>query len=193
MAEAAWMWLSGLLGLERDIAEVNAGQMALRAIAIYMLTLAIVRLGSKRFLGKGSAFDIIAGIMIGSVMSRAINGSAPFFPTLAAGAAMIALHWIFAGLAFHTSWFGTLVKGRSVLLVEDGVVQPEGVQRASLSENDLAEALRLQASVTDPSQVHLAYLERDGNISVIPAKRELHVVEVTVHEGVQTVRVEFER
>jgi uncharacterized membrane protein YcaP (DUF421 family) len=172
---------------------VNAGQMALRAITIYVLTLAIVRLGSKRFLGKGSAFDIIAGIMIGSVMSRAINGSAPFFPTLAAGAAMIGLHWIFAGLAFHTSWFGTLVKGRSVLLVEDGVVQPEGMQRASLSENDLAEALRLQASVMEPSKVRLAYLERDGNVSVIPDKRELHVVEVSVHEGVQTVRIEFER
>jgi uncharacterized membrane protein YcaP (DUF421 family) len=193
MSEAAWKSLNGLLGLERDIGDVNAVQMALRAITIYVLTLAIVRLGSKRFLGKGSAFDIIAGIMIGSVMSRAINGSAPFFPTLAAGAAMIGLHWIFAGLAFHTSWFGTLIKGRSVLLVEHGVVQPEGMQRASLSENDLAEALRLQASIMDPSKVRLAYLERDGNISVIPAKQRWQVLEVSVQEGVQSVRIEIER
>ncbi len=193
MVQLVWDSLGALLGLTGEIEDVNALQMALRAVTIYAFTLTIVRLGSKRFLGKATAFDIIVGIMIGSVMSRAINGSAPFFPTLAAGAAMIGLHWIFAGLAFHTSWFGTLVKGNPVLLIRDGEIQQEGMQRANLSENDLAEALRLQANLTDPSKVRLAYLERDGSISVIPAGRELHVLDVSVEEGVQTVRVEFER
>ena len=62
-----------LLGLQRDVANVGALQMALRTIIIYAFTLAIVRLGSKRFLGQASAFDSIIGIMIGSVMSHAIS------------------------------------------------------------------------------------------------------------------------
>ena len=103
--------------------------MALRAVLIYAFTLAIVRLGSKCFLGNGTAFDIILGIMMGSVMSRAINGSAPFFPTLGAGAALIGMHWGLAALAYHTEWFGPLVKGRPVLLIEDGGIRREAMVR----------------------------------------------------------------
>jgi uncharacterized membrane protein YcaP (DUF421 family) len=77
--------------------------MALRTIAIYTFTLAIVRLGSKRFLGQASAFDTIVGIMLGSVMSRAINGSAPFLPTLGAGAVLIGMHWLLALLSFTST------------------------------------------------------------------------------------------
>jgi len=38
--------------------------------------------------------------------------------------------------------------------------------------------------------VKLAYLERNGGISVIPRKPEPRVLEVAVEEGVQTVRIE---
>jgi uncharacterized membrane protein YcaP (DUF421 family) len=108
--------------------------MALRAIIVYVVTLAIVRLGSKRLMGKATAFDVILGIMIGSVMSRGINGSAGLVPTLAGGAVLVALHGLFAVLAYRTSWFGDYVKGRPVLLVEDGRVRPEGMRAASLTE-----------------------------------------------------------
>ena len=189
MAEV-WDWLNASLGLARDVEDVNALQMALRAILIYAFTLLIVRLGSRRFLGKGSAFDIIIGIMIGSVMSRAINGSAPLFPTLFAGATLIAMHWALAALAFHTSWFGRFAKGEPLLLIRDGTVQREAMRRAKLSEKDLAEALRLEASQTDPSDVRLAYLERDGTISVVTRRREPRVLDVSVRDGVQTVRIE---
>ena len=57
-------------------------------------TLAIVRLGSKRFLSKATAFDVIVGIMLGSVMSRAITASASFFPTLLVGGMLFA-RWRF--------------------------------------------------------------------------------------------------
>src|SRR3712207_5169501 len=102
MLQAVGDQLQALLGIGRDVEDVKAGQMALRAIVIHAFTLAIVRFGSKRFLGKGTAFDVIIGIMIGSVMSRAINGSAPFLPTLLGGVVLVGLHWLLAVLAFHT-------------------------------------------------------------------------------------------
>lgn len=179
-----------LLGLDRDVGDVNAWQMALRAIIVYVVTLAVVRLGSKRLMGKATAFDVILGIMIGSVMSRGINGSAGLVPTLAGGAVLVALHGLFAILAHRTSWFGDYVKGSPVLLVEDGRIRPDGMREASLTENDLAEALRLQGLPPDPSGVRLAHLERDGTVSVIPRDGEPRVVEVSVADGVQTVRIE---
>jgi uncharacterized membrane protein YcaP (DUF421 family) len=45
------------------------------------------------------------------------------------------------------------------------------MRRASLTEEDFAEALRLQIHDDDPSKVQAAYMERSGAISVIPRKR----------------------
>jgi uncharacterized membrane protein YcaP (DUF421 family) len=165
--------------------------MALRTIIIYAFTLAIVRLGSKRFLGQASAFDTIVGIMIGSVMSRAINGSAPFVPTLVAGAVFIGMHWLLAVLAFHIHWFGPFVKGNPVLLIKDGQVQEQGMRRGGITRHDLAEALRQQTKENDTALIKLAYLERNGGISIIPFKYQPHVIEVSVEDGVQTVRIEL--
>ncbi len=183
--------LETLFGLGRDAGEIGPGQMALRAILIYAFTLAIVRLGSKRFLGKATAFDVILGIMIGSVMSRGINGSASLVSTLAGGTMLVALHGAFAALAYRTSWFGVYVKGNPVLLVEDGEVLTEGMREAHLSDRDLAEALRLSGMHPDPSRVKQAHLERNGSISVIPMEEGPRVVEISVHEGVQTIRIEM--
>lgn len=190
MLQAVWEQFQTLLGLGRDVAEVSALQMALRTFIIYGFTLAIVRLGSKRFLGKASAFDVIVGIMLGSIMGRAINGSAPFFPTMVAGIVLIGIHWLLAVLAFHIDWFGPFVKGNPLLLIKDGQVQEEGIRRGGISKQDLSQALRQQTKQTDPAKIKLAYLERDGAISIIPFKDEPRVLDVAVRDGAQTVRIE---
>lgn len=178
-----------LLGLGLDVADVGALQMALRTVLIYTATLAIVRVGSKRFLSQATAFDAIVAIMLGSIMSRAINGSAPFLPTLAAGVILVGLHWLIAAIAYSSDWFGTLVKGNAVLLIKDGDVQQKGLRQTSVSAKDLEEALRIESHVTEPESVKLAYLERNGGISVIPRKPEPRVLEISVENGVQTVRI----
>lgn len=163
-------WFRSTFGVGVDAENVGVLQMALRTLVVYIFTLIIVRLGSKRFLGKHSSFDVIVGIMMGSVMSRAINSQAPFVPTLAAGAMMIALHWLLGWIAVHTDWLGPLIKGEPVLLIRDGQLQREGMHKALLTTQDLMEALRLQG-YADPDSVHLAYLERDGTVSVVPYRK----------------------
>lgn len=179
------------LGLGLDVGDVDSVQMALRAIVIYAVMLVLVRMASKRFLSKASAFDVIVAIMLGSIMSRAINGSAPFLPTIVASSALLGLHWLFATLAAHTS-FGTLVKGEPRLLIKDGEIQEDGLREAKLSPNDLKEALRLQAGDPDPSKVKRAYLERNGSISIVPSKTEPKVLDVSVEDGVKNIRIKLE-
>ena len=180
-----------LLGLDLDLGDVDSVQMALRATAVYAIMLVLVRLASKRFLSKASAFDVIVAIMLGSIMSRAINGSAPFLPTVVASAALLGLHWLFASLAAQTS-FGALVKGEPRLLIKDGEVQEDGLREAKLSAKDLKEALRLQAGDPDPSRVKRAYLERNGSVSIVPFKTEPQVLDLSVEDGVKTIRIKLE-
>ena len=171
MAETLWTHLQALLDLSSDPADPDAASMALRTVVVYAFTLVIVRLGSRRLLAKPSAFDVIVAIMVGSIMSRAINGTAPFVPTLVAGAILLFLHWAFAAAAFRAHWISATVKGTRIPLIRDGKVLKDGVRRAQMSEDDLGEALRLQVQHEDVSKVAVAYMERSGEISVIPRSR----------------------
>jgi uncharacterized membrane protein YcaP (DUF421 family) len=110
---------------------------------------------------------------------------------LLAGLVFIGLHWLLSVLAFHVSWFGSIVKGNPVLLIKDGQIQQQGVRETGLSTHDLEQALRLQGSEADPRKVKRAYLERNGSISVIPCETEPRIVDVSVADGVQTVRIEL--
>jgi len=179
-----------IIGLDAE--ELNVGQMAVRAIVVYISALLMVRLGEKRFFGRNTAFDFILGIILGSVVSRAINGSAAFFPTLAAGLTLVLLHWLFSVLSFHSDWFGTFVKGNDRLLAENGAILWDAMRRGHLSEKDLMSSGRTQANVDDLEKVKAARLERSGDISVIKADASPKVLEVDVADGVQTVRIQIE-
>ena len=150
------------------IENVDSGEMVLRAILVYVLALVLVRLGSKRFLSQATAFDVIVAIMLGSVLSRAINGSAPFVPTLLARGALVGVHWSLAVAATRSPFVGSLLKGKPRLLIKDGQVQEKELRRANLSANDVDQALRLHSDQTDPAKIRRAYLERNGRISVTP-------------------------
>ena len=186
-----WETLAALLGVGQDAALLGPGQVALRALVVYGLTLLIVRLGSKRLMGKATAFDVILAIMLGSIMSRAITGSEGLLPTFIAGAVLVGLHWLFGVVALRSDRFGRLVKGEPVRIVEDGKVLDDAMRGSHLTRRDLEEALRLEGIHPDPSRIALAHLERDGTISVVPRDREPHVVDLGVVDGVRTVQIRF--
>ncbi len=163
--------LDTVFGLDRDISDVTILQMAARTVVVFLVTLLLLRVGSRRFLGKASAFDVLVAIVLGSVMSRAINGSAAFLPTLASGFVLVGLHWLFATVAYGTRWFGPLVKGEPILVIRDGRIDQDGARRAHLSRHDLEEAIRLRGHAGGIEGVAEAYLERNGRISIL-AKRD---------------------
>ena len=189
-----------VLGLGADA--LSAWQMAVRAVIVYAAALTMVRLGEKRFLGKSTAFDVILGVILGSVVSRAITGQSPFFPTLAAGFVLVGLHWVLAWAAFRSDWFGRLVKGTPRTLVQDGEIRWDAMRASHVSDDDLRSALRSQGGVEAPEAVKAARLERSGKISVLPRESDPdfeasggdggpRVVEVRVADGVQYVRIEL--
>jgi uncharacterized membrane protein YcaP (DUF421 family) len=185
-----WNHVDAALGLGDD--SLALWQMCLRAAVVYVLAILIVRIGDKRFIGKHTALDVILGIMLGSVLSRAITGNSPFIPTVAAALALVLLHSLMALLAFYWGHFGTWVKGRNRLLVKDGKILWKAMRASQISEGDLMAALRSAGSATEIAHVRSATLERNGQISVLPMEHAPRIVEIAVKEGVQTVRVRLE-
>jgi uncharacterized membrane protein YcaP (DUF421 family) len=132
----------------------------------------MVRLGDKRFLSKKTAFDAILGFILASMLARAVNGSAAFWPTMGGGFVIVGLHRLIAFSSRRWHKFGILVKGTSDLVIRDGKVIESAMRRNDLSEHDLQEDLRFNGQVDDPSQVKVAYVERNGHISVVRKKNE---------------------
>ena len=157
-------WLPDPLGLDRS--ELGIAHMIARGVVVYVVTIVMVRLSKKRFMSRATAFDVVLGIMLGSIVSRAITGNAPFFPALAAAAAVLAVHWLFSAVALRWHGFGHLIKGMPRVVIRDGVVDREQLRRAHMTAHDLEEDLRING-VRDASEVREARLERSGALSIL--------------------------
>jgi uncharacterized membrane protein YcaP (DUF421 family) len=165
-------------------------QMGFRAVLVYISTLVIVRLGKKRLFGKSAAMDVVLGVILGSVVSRSINGGATLLPTAGAALVLVALHALSAKVALISPKLGILLKGHSHILVKDGKALKEAMNHSDISQHDLEESLRVEGKLTQVEQVAEAHLERNGKISIIPVKKDPKILDVKVENGVQTVRIE---
>jgi uncharacterized membrane protein YcaP (DUF421 family) len=159
--------LESLLGLGRDAAALTFVQISLRGVVVFVAALVIVRFGDRRFLSQKTAFDAVLGFVLASMLARAVNGTAAFFPTLGGGFVLVVLHRLLALCSRRSHTFGVLIKGRSDVIVRDGALDEAAARRNRLSENDIVEDLRLNGNVAELRDVLLAVLERNGHISVV--------------------------
>jgi uncharacterized membrane protein YcaP (DUF421 family) len=141
--------------------------MCLRAAVVYVFALLIVKAGKQRFMGKNSALDVVMVIVLGSVVSRAINGSAPFIPTLAAGLVLVLLHRLTSWMAARSKHIADFVEGKHVVLVTNGMINWTQMRKHDITENDLYSALRLQANTENLTDVKHIYLEPNGKFSIV--------------------------
>ena len=179
------------IGVGND--DLTVWQIGLRAFIIYGTAILLVKFGEKQFMGKNTAFDMILGIILGSVLSRAITGNASFFNLIGAGVILVGIHYLFAFVSYYSDWFGSFIKGSPRILVRDGEIQWDNMRKSHISNKGLEMALYSNGNVTELSQVKVARFERSGDIRVIPREKQkkISVVEITVHEGLQKVRLEL--
>jgi len=156
-----------LLGLGAEPRDLTFIQISLRGVVVFIATLIMVRVGHKRSLSRKTAFDAVLLVILASVLSRAINGSAAFFATLGGGLVLVLLHRLLAFIAFHSHWFGCLIKGLPEVIVEDGDFILPTMRRNHISTHDFEEDMRLSLRDDDISKVKKARVERSGDISFI--------------------------
>jgi uncharacterized membrane protein YcaP (DUF421 family) len=165
--EAFWNSTDALLGLSAVKAEeLSTLQVCLRALVVYLVLIGYVRFAKKRFLSQATGFDAILVIVIGSVASRAISGSAPFVPSLAGTFVLVLVHWVISYITQNSALLGYIVKGKDTVLIRNGKIDREALAASHMSEDDLEEDLR-QEGIETPTQVKMARLERSGRLSVI--------------------------
>jgi uncharacterized membrane protein YcaP (DUF421 family) len=164
---AFYDFVAPFLGLGVEPKDLTFLQISLRGIIVFLATLIMIQLGHKRSLARKTAFDAVLIVILASVLSRAVNGSAAFFATLGGGLVIVLVHRLFAALAYYSHWFGCFLKGRPEVIVEDGQLVLRTMRSNHISRHDLEEDLRLDAELEDVSRIRLARVERSGDISFI--------------------------
>ena len=144
----------------------------LRACAIYVLVMVLVRVSGKRAVGQFTPFDLVLLILIGNAVQNGINGGDNSLTGAAIMATtLIALNY---GVAFVTSRnrkVEKFVEGVPVVLARNGKIFDHVLRRELVSREDFREALRMNG-VEDVSEVELALLETNGSISVVKKRDE---------------------
>jgi uncharacterized membrane protein YcaP (DUF421 family) len=175
-AVSADMWFTlketadRVLGLSLQSHELGFGHMSARALIVFCFGVFLARAGDRRMLGHNAGFDIMLLVVLGSVLSRGINGQAAFFPSLGASAVLVLLHDLLGRLALRWHAFSKAVKGRPCVLVRNGRVDDAELRRHKITHDDLDENLRLNGNLNGTGDVAEARLERNGTISVVKVK-----------------------
>lgn len=136
--------LRPLLGLGVEPKDLDVLQVTLRGLVLFVCAIIIVRVADKRFLSRKTAFDVVLGLILASVLARAVNGSAPLIPTIVCGFVLVLAHRLLADLSCRWHFIGRLVKGGDDLLILDGKLDETALRRHNFSKRDLMEDLRLE-------------------------------------------------
>ena len=160
-------FIGPILGLGLEPKDLTFVQISLRGIIVFLATLIMIRIGHKRSLARKTAFDAVLIVILASVLSRAINGSAAFFATLGGSLVIVLVHRLLAFVAYYLHSFGVLIKGQPDVIIENGEVVPRAMRRNHISRHDVEEDLRLAARKEDLRDIRVGYVERSGDISFI--------------------------
>jgi uncharacterized membrane protein YcaP (DUF421 family) len=147
--------------------ELTALQVTVRSVAIFFIALVMIRLRGLRMFSMKTPFDIIVAIMMGAILSRAVLGLSPFITCCLSVAVLLIIHSIFSFACRKSPFIAKLVKGRSILLFENGAFNHDNLSSASLTERDITESLRLNTQHNSFDKVDKVYLESNGRVSFV--------------------------
>ncbi|WP_233830354.1 DUF421 domain-containing protein [Paraburkholderia sp. ZP32-5] len=142
-------------------------QMGLRAIVVFVIALALIRVSGRRSFGQRSPFDLVVVILLGATLSRAIVGASPFIATVVASFLIVACHRMLAWACMRSRRFERLVGGVEREVFSNGVFNAREMHAALMTRTDIEETVRQKTGSRSMDNVAAAILERNGEVSVI--------------------------
>lgn len=142
------------------------------SVAAYGALIAILRVAGKRSLAKLNAFDLIVTVALGSTLATVLlTKDVALVEGVLAFAMLAGLQWLVAFSSVRVCWFRRLVRSEPRLLLEDGHLRHDALERERVTEGEVAAAVRA-AGRGRLEEIAAVVLETDGSLSVIPRRGE---------------------
>jgi uncharacterized membrane protein YcaP (DUF421 family) len=145
-----------------------------RGTIMYLGVLIMMRVILKRRRGSVALTDLLLLVLLADA---AQNGLADDYRSIADGLLLVAvlIFWNYSldWLGYRFPAVNRLIYPPPLMLVQDGRVIPNHLRQEFITREELDGLLREQG-VTDLSTVKRAYLEGDGQLSVVTEEQERH-------------------
>ncbi len=158
------MSASDVIGIHAPFFEI-----AYRSAIVYVAIVLGMRLTGTRQLGQMTPFDLVLVLLIANAVQNAMVGSdVTVLGGIVAAATLLAMNRATALATDRLPLFRRAIEGAPILLLNDGKLIEEHIQRAGLSNDLVLQSIR-EHGFADASGVKMAVLEIDGTISIVPA------------------------
>lgn len=141
----------------------------IRAIAVYLFMLVLIRIVGRRTLTQATTFDLILLIIVSEATQNALLGDDnSMVNSLLVITTLIGIDILFSLWKQRSSYVEKLLDGVPLVLVEDGELLADRMQKSRVGEDDILMAARELQGLERIEQIRFAVLERNGRISIIP-------------------------
>jgi uncharacterized membrane protein YcaP (DUF421 family) len=156
--DAAWSELVHLAGI--------AG----RVLVVYAFALVLLRVSGRRTLSQLRPIDLLSMLLLSETVSPALTGGdQSILGGFVAAATLTAAAVATGRLSFRFPWFDHLLDGRTLVLIEDGKVDPKVLRAHRITDEQLRTSLH-ENGVEAVAQVKHAFIEPHGAITVVKAE-----------------------
>jgi uncharacterized membrane protein YcaP (DUF421 family) len=142
-------------------------ELVLRGTLVYWLLFCIFRFVLRRDVGAVGIADVLLLVVIADAAQNAMAGG---YQTVSEGAILVLTiagwNWLLDMLSFHFAAVRRFATPSRLTLIRAGVPQRRNLRREYITLEELQEKLREQG-IEKMSEVKAAYLEGDGQISVL--------------------------
>ena len=147
------------------------GQTALATVVSIVVMFLLTKLMGHRQVSQMTMFDYMVGITVGSIAAElSTELENPVRPLTA----MVLFGFAAAGVAWCTNKsvrFRTVMTGKPLVLLEDGILYRDRLKQARLDLNEFLTYCRI-GGWFDLSQLEAAVLEHNGTISFLPKEKD---------------------
>jgi uncharacterized membrane protein YcaP (DUF421 family) len=144
---------------------IPIAEKAFRTIAVYVFFVVGLRLFGKRELGQLNPFDFIVLLLISNTVQNAIIGADSSLIGGLLGAAMLfVVNAVLVRVSFAWPAMRRIIEGRPEVLVRDGQIVREALERNRITPDELTAEARKQG-MHDLRAVETARLEVSGALS----------------------------
>jgi uncharacterized membrane protein YcaP (DUF421 family) len=140
-----------------------------RALLVYIFLLLVFRISGKRTLSQATNFDLVLLLIISETVQQAMvdddhsltNGMLLILTLVGASIGLSLLKQRFPRV-------DAIIDGVPLVIVADGRLLHDRMDRERVDEGDLLEAARQAHGLERLDQIKYAVLERNGEITIVP-------------------------
>ena len=137
-----------------------------RGLIVYVFLIGLLRLTGRRQIGQLAPFDLVLLLVLSNAVQNAMNGGDnSVIGGLISATTLVAVNWLVSYATFRNKRLARVIEGRPQVIIHNGNVYRDVMQREQLTQSELDAALRA-AGCACVDDVHFAVLENNGQISV---------------------------